>query len=427
MTSRIPSETTSSPDRGHALAERLVELAGHRVLLAEERVQLPRADSGAQRQLRLPVEGLTVVLDGGHRDQGIRDLEVTTASQRDLVRGHDLLAGDVEHLLTQLDGDDLRRATPFQSACAPGRASPRGARRGRAGPRGPPRPRPPRAEPTPPARPSREVGVLEERATRVDDLDPDLAEDGPQRVETRAQDRLHTAVDADDGPLVVLQVHDARLEPQLARPRDEVELRVLEPGVADRQTVDPQAQERVPPPVDAGTQHALERALPEDETALVLPDPDPTNDGPHGAPSFPTISDSHDTTTTTKNGDDDVSERTSGGRAIRARHTFGCGARLRRGPLGPATKRRPRARRALERALGPGVSGAGALGTFEAGRYPRAAGHRSVPSRLDPCRRRDGTDRPAHAPRRRATGTTVVVQDSNLRLPICSRCSASLS
>ena len=50
------------------------------------------------------------------------------------------------------------------------------------------------------------------------------------------------AVDADDGSLVVLQVYDAGLEPQLARPRDQVQLPVLNPRVAGRHDVHPHGE-----------------------------------------------------------------------------------------------------------------------------------------------------------------------------------------
>ena len=114
----MPSETTSSPSSA-ARGERAVELAGHRLLLAEQRVERARADDGAQRQLRLPVEGLAVVLDGRHGAQGIRHLvgHDRIHPQRDLVGGHDLLARHVGDLLAQLDRRRrLARATPFQSA-----------------------------------------------------------------------------------------------------------------------------------------------------------------------------------------------------------------------------------------------------------------------------------------------------------------------
>ena len=101
-------------------------------LSREQRVQLARADDGAQRELRLAVEGLAVVLDRGDGLQRVGHLEGhdRVQAQRHLVGGHDLLAGDVHDLLAQVDVEDARRrATPFQNACgARGRASPRGGR-----------------------------------------------------------------------------------------------------------------------------------------------------------------------------------------------------------------------------------------------------------------------------------------------------------
>ena len=124
----------------------------------------------------------------------------------------------------------------------------------------------------------RELLVLDERRARVDHVDAHLAQRRPQRVDARLEHELEAAVRPHDGALVGLEVHDADLAAQPARAHHQLEVRVDEPAVADRHDLDLQAQPRVEHPVDTRPEHALERAVLEDERALVLEDLHTTQD-----------------------------------------------------------------------------------------------------------------------------------------------------
>jgi hypothetical protein len=223
-----------------------------------------------------------VVLDHGHGPERVGHLERhdRVHAERDLVGGHDLLAGHVEHLLAQVHRHDLRAGNAL-----PERVGARGQRRlvptvaeeqahvarldrDRLDERGR-------------AREGQDRGqllVLEEGAARVHDVDAHVAHRRPQRVDARLQHELQAAVRPDDGPLVGLEVHHAHLAAETARLHHELQVRVDEPAAPDRHDLRPQAEERVEHPVDARLEDALERTVPEDERALVLEDLHTTQD-----------------------------------------------------------------------------------------------------------------------------------------------------
>ena len=279
----MPSETTSRPSAARGCAQPGVELAGHRVLVAEERVERPRADDGAQRQLRLAVQGLAVVLDRGHGPERVGHPvgHDRVHAQRDLVGGHDLLAGDVHDLLAQVHRHDLRARDAL-----PERVGTRGERR--------------------------LVAAVAEEEAHVARLDRDRLEQG--RGARQRQDGRELLVLEERARARRSRRRARRAAPSRARRRPacstssrrpsaqtiarwwvlrsttrtswprrpdlhhELEVRVHEPAVADRHDLDLQAEQRVEHPVDARLQHALERAVLEDERALVLEDLDTTQD-----------------------------------------------------------------------------------------------------------------------------------------------------
>src|SRR5258708_33988892 len=254
-------------------ADTMRQLARERLLPGQQSVQVLRADRLTQRELRGAVERLGRAVDLHHRPQGVGDAvgDECIHTQRDLVVGHDVLPADVERLLLHVYVVDLQ----------PAGALPEGVRarveRGLA-----------RAVAKPDGHVTRldlynleraaygrclddrrQLGMDELHRARVDDLHPDDALRSPERVQARSQDSRETAVDPDQGTLVVLEVDHHRLPGQLAGLDDDVELLVHEPRVTRRHDLQSQLEQRIEVPVHTRTQHSHKVAVTEEQTPLV--------------------------------------------------------------------------------------------------------------------------------------------------------------
>ena len=69
---------------------------------------------------------------------------------------------------------------------------------------------------------------------------------------------------------MILEVDDLRFVAQGTRLGDHVQILVVEPDVTDRHDVHVDLEERIPHPVRARAQNALELAIAEQQAALVL-------------------------------------------------------------------------------------------------------------------------------------------------------------
>ena len=114
--------------------------------------------------------------------------------------------------------------------------------------------------------------MLEPHLAGIDHLDPHVLQARPVGVQARRQDVAEAAVDPDQGPLVVLQVHD------LGAVRERTDLTITSSfsctshGVALRDDLDPDLAQRVEEPVPARAEQAPELAVAEVQAHLVAAD-----------------------------------------------------------------------------------------------------------------------------------------------------------
>jgi hypothetical protein len=259
--------------------QRLAHLPTHRVLVGEQLVERARAHRLAQRQLGLAVQGLGVIADDRHRLDRVRHLERhdQVDPQRDLVGRHDLLAGDVGDLLPEVERLplDVARTQPEDVQAraqlvdehalaeqqhalvglhAHALQEPLGARQGQH---------------------RLQLRVVERQRLDVERLDLKRERALPESMAARAEDPAEAAVLPHQGPLVGAELDDQQLLAQLRLLDHEVEQRVLELRREDADHLEAVAQrqhEAAREPVGAGRQCALEVAVAEPQTDLVVSD-----------------------------------------------------------------------------------------------------------------------------------------------------------
>src|SRR5258708_9358960 len=249
------------------------QLARERLLSGQQRIQVLRADRLTQRELRGAVERLGRAVDLHHRPQGVGDAigDERIHTQSDLVVGHDVLPTDVERLLLHVYVVDLQPAGALPEGVR-ARVE-RGLVRAIAEPDG----HVTRLDLYNLERAAygrrlddrRQLGMDELHRARVDHLHPDDAPPSPALVQPPRQKSRETAVDPDEGTLVVLEVDHHSLPGQLAGLDDDVELFVHEPRVTRRHDLQSQLEQRIEVPVHTRAQHGHKVAFTEEQTALV--------------------------------------------------------------------------------------------------------------------------------------------------------------